>query len=281
MLGLKVGMAAFGLSLMAAAPAFAQVLGAQEQPGSKHAEIAAAETNLNISVGFLHTNYSEGPPDSENGFTPGFTVGGSVLVPSAWSNIDLYSALSYQFSAGNLSYNGHYLVSGAPLNATDRAVFNHVEGRLGLGLPIAGGAVEAIPYLVGGYQSWNRNVSTPGVPGTDEFYSAGMAGAGIKLDIPITATIVGSGSAEMMGIFGAHVDSNSLGIGFGMGNSAQERVSLGLDDALFGPLHLQASADVTHFNYAGSKPSDASFGLYEPTSTTTQVGVNLGVSYSF
>ena len=167
------------------------------------------------------------------------------------------------------------------MNATDRAVFNQVQGRLGLGLPIASGAAEAIPYLAAGYQSWNRNVSNPGIVGTDEFYSAAAVGGGLKLDIPITATIVGSGSAEMMGIFGAHVDSNSLGIGFGMGNSAQERVSLGLDDALYGPLHLQASADLTHFNYAGSKPSDASFGLYEPTSTTTQVGVNLGVSYSF
>jgi hypothetical protein len=267
--------AALGISLLTAAPALAQEL------QSSHAEIAAAETNINLSVGFMHTNYSEGPPDSESGFTPGFGVGASVLVPSAFRNIDLYSSLAYQFNAGNLNYNGHFLISGLPVAATDHAVFNNIEGRLGLGFPIAGGAAEAIPYIAGGYQSWNRNVENPGVIGTDEFYSAGLAGGGIKLDIPITATIVASGSAEMLGIFGAQVTSDSLGVGFSMGNSAQERVSLGLDDALSGPLHLQASAALTHFNYAGSKPSESTFGLYEPLSTTTQVGVNLGISYSF
>jgi hypothetical protein len=275
MLGLRLGIATIGLSLFAASPVLAQVL------QSSHAEIAAAETNININTGFMHTNYSEGPPDSESGFTYGFGVGGSVLVPSAFTNIDLYSTLAYHFSAGNLDYNGHYLISGLPATATDNAVFNNIDAQLGLGFPLAGGALEAIPYLAMGYQSWNRNVNMKGAIGSDEFYSSGLAGGGLKLDIPVTATIVASGSAEMLDMFGAHIMNNSFGIGFNMGNSAQERVSLGVDDALSGPLHVQASADLSHFNYAGSKPSDANFGLYEPLSNTTQVSVNLGVSYSF
>jgi hypothetical protein len=275
MRGLRLGIATLGTALLTTAPALAQ------QMSGAHSEIATAETNLNISLGFLHTHYSEGAPDSESGFSPGFGVGASALLPSAFPNIDLYSALSYEFNAGNLNYNGHYLYSGAPLSATDRAVFNHVEGRLGLGLPLAGGAVEAIPYLAAGYQSWNRNIDIKGAIGTDEFYSSAMVGGGVKLDIPITATIVASGSAEMLGMVGAHVENNDFGLGFGMGNSAQERVSLGLDDALYGPLHLQASAGLSHFNYAGSKPSASTDELYEPLSSTTQVGVNLGVSYSF
>jgi hypothetical protein len=275
MIGLRLGIVTFGISLLAAAPVLAQEL------QSSHAEIAAAETNINLSIGFMHTNYSEGSLDSENGFTPGFGVGASVLLPSAFRNIDLYSSLTYQFNAGNLNYNGHYLISGLPVTATDHAVFNNIEGRLGLGFPIAGGAAEAIPYIAAGYQSWNRNVENPGVVGTDEFYSSGLVGGGLKLDIPITATVVASGSAELLGMFGAHVTSNTLHNGFDMGGSAQERVSLGLDDALGGPLHLQASAALTHFNYSGSKPSEATYGLYEPLSTTTQVGVNLGLSYSF
>ena len=275
MRGLRLGVAAFGLSLFAAAPVLAQEL------PSKHAEIAAAETNINISVGFMHTDYSEGELDSEHGFTPGFGVGGSVLVPSAFTNVDLYSSLAYGFSAGSLTYNGHYLFTGEPLTATDNAVFNNIDARIGLGFPLAGGAMEAIPYIAAGYQSWNRNINVSGSIGTDEFYSAGMAGGGLKLDIPLTATVVASGSAEMLGMFGAHVSNNNFGLGFSMGNSSQERVSLGVDDALSGPLHLEASANLAHFNYAGSKPSDATYGLYEPLSTTTQVSVNLGVSYSF
>lgn len=275
MQGLRIGFLACGVSLLALAPALAQV--AQDP----HATVKAAETNINVSLGFIHTGYSEGPPDQEHGFTPGFTVGGSVLVPSAFQNLDLYSALSYSFHAGNLTYDGHYLYSGLPVTATDNAVFNNINARLGLGIPLSGGAVEVIPYLALGYQSWNRNVNNPGVIGTDEFYSAGLAGGGVKLDIPVSATIVLSGTAEMLDMFGAHISSDSLGIGFDMGNSAQERVSLGLDDALYGQLHLQAVAGLSHFNYAGSKPSAESYGYYEPLSNTTQVSVNLGVSYSF
>jgi hypothetical protein len=270
--GLRLGIATFGISLLAAAPVMAQ---------SAHSEIAAAETNLNVSLGFLHENYSEGPLDSESGYMPGFEVGASVLLPSAWSNIDLYSSFAYQFNAGNITYNGHYLVSGLPSTATDRAVLNHLEAKLGLGLPLVGGALEAIPFLSGGYQSWNRNIDNKGVIGTDEFYSSASLGGGVKLDIPVTATIVASGSAEMLDMLGSHVQSDSFGFGFNMGNSTQERVSLGLDDALAGPLHLLVSADMMHFNYAGSKPSIGSYGLYEPLSNTTQVGMNLGVSYSF
>src|SRR6516165_4418166 len=268
MRGLRLGFLACGVSLLALTPALAQ------EVNSSHATIAAAETNINISVGFMHTQYSEGPPDSENGFTPGFGVGASALLPSAWQNIDYYAAFAYQFNAGNLTYNGHYLYSGAPLTATDRAVFNRIQARMGLGFPLAGGALEIIPYFTAGYQSWNRNIDVEGAQGTDEFYSSALVGGGLKLDIPITATIVASGGAEFLGMVGNHVDNNLVGIGFGMGNSAQQRISLGLDSVLYGPLHLQANANWTHFNYAGSKPSYATYGYFEPLSSTTQVGVN-------
>lgn len=272
----RLGVLTVGISLLALAPAAAQMF------ASPHAEIAAAETNINLSIGFMHTGYSEGPPDSESGFTPGFGVGASVLLPSAFTDIDLYSALAYQFSAGDLSYTGHYLFyPNIPVTATDNAVFNNINARFGLGFPLAGGALEAIPYVTMGYQSWNRNDNNPNTIGSDEFYSAGMAGGGFKLDVPVTGTVVASGTAELLGMFGAHISNNDFGLGFSMGNSAQERVSLGVDDAISGPLHVQATAGWTHFNYAGSKPSDASYGLYEPLSTTNQVIVNLGVSYSF
>ena len=274
MSGLRFGLAALGFSLLTSAPVLAQEV-------NQHAEIAAAETNINLSVGFMHTNYSEGSPDSEEGFTPGFDVGGSVLLTSVFPNIDLYSMLSYQFNAGNLTYNGHYLYTGQPVTATDRAVFNQIDARLGLGLPIDGGAMEAIPFISAGYKAWNRNVENKNVIGTDEFYSSALVGGGVKLDIPVTSAVVVSGTAEMQAMVGNHLSADSLGLGWDLGDSAQERISLGVDDALSGPLHLQASANWTHFNYAGSKPTAETYYFYEPLSTTNQFGINLGVSYSF
>lgn len=272
---LRLGALTMGVSLLASAPAMAQ------QTTPAHATIAAAETNINVSLGFMHTDYSEGSLDSEKGFTPGFGVGASALLPSAFPNIDLYTAFTYKFSAGNLNYSGHYLYSGLPATATDRAVFNNIDARLGLGFPLANSAVEIIPYLTAGYQSWNRNDDIKGATGTDEFYSSAVLGGGMKVDVPVTPTLVFSGSAEFLGMVGAHVTSDTLGNGFDMGDSAQERVSLGVDQALSGQIHFFAGANLTHFNYAGSKPTAESGYYYEPLSNTTQVGMNLGISYSF
>lgn len=288
MIGLRFGRAALGMSLLTAAPVLAQ-----DVPNFSHAEIQAAETNLNLSVGFMHTNYSEGPPDSENGFAPGFGVGASALLPSAFQNIDLYSALFYQFNAGNLNYNGHEenLLTQAvtPAQGTDRAVFNRIEGRLGLGFPLANGQVEIIPYITAGYMSWNRNIDNAGPIGTDEFYRTALVGVGAKVDATVTSSLVLSASAQFSGLVASNVTFDSFDEGHTMGDSGDERVSLGLNQSVSGPLHVFASATVDHFNYAGDKFNDNNiivagpyaYQIAEPTSSTTQVGVNLGVSYSF
>lgn len=290
MLGLRFGIATFGISLLAAAPALAQ-----NTMNGAHAEIAAAETNLNVSLGFTHTQYHENlsPGDDESGFAPGFGIGASVLVPSAFPNIDLYSALAYQFNAGNLHYNGHevnFLTQATrPYQATDRAVFNRLEGRLGLGVPLADGALELIPYVSAGYMSWNRNIDNKGVIGTDEFYSTGLIGVGTKLDAVLTNSLVASVNAQWSGLVASHVTFNSFGFGHSTGVSGDESVSLGLDQSLSGPMHMFATANLEHFNYAGDKFNlENSFvigneriEIAEPVSSTTQLGVNLGISYSF
>lgn len=291
MIGLRFGLATLGFSLLTVVPALAQ-----DVPNFSHAEIQAAETNLNLSIGFLHQGYHENlaPGDDEDGFAPGFGIGASVLLPSAFQNIDLYSALFYQFNAGNLNYNGHYVnyLSGAvtPATATDRAVFNHIEGRFGLGFPLADGELEVIPYITAGYMSWNRNIDNPGVIGTDEFYRTGLVGLGAKLDATLTSSLVVSLSAQWSALVGSQITFNNFGFGHSMGNSGDARVSLGLDQRVTGPLHVFATASLEHFNYAGDQfnvensiPISSTEALYvrEPLSITTQIGVNLGVSYSF
>jgi hypothetical protein len=257
-----------------------------------HNEVLAAETNLNISGAFMHTQYHENfPPgsgDDENGYMAGFGVGASVLLPHllVFPNVDLYSALNYDFSAGNLDYGGHYLSSGLPVQATDRAVFNRIEARLGLGFPLIGGA-ELIPFIAGGYQSWNRNIENKGQIGTDEFYDTALLGGGVKLDVPLTPALVASASVEMLALIAGNVSFNNVNVNHGLGGSAEERAGLGLDYAVQGPFHVFADADWEHFNYAGNKPTSSTYSpacgceLYEPLSTTTQFGVNLGVAYSF
>ena len=247
--------------------------------------VSAAETNVNLSVGLMSSQFHENvvPGDDESGVIPGFGVGVSALFPTrpgVASSVDIYSALIYNFDAGNIGYSGHYLVSGAPASATDHAVFNRVEARLGLGFPMVGG-MESIPFLAGGYQTWNRNIEAPGTSGTDEFYHSGLFGLGYKLDVPIGAGFVASGTGELLGLAGGGISSANWSSTFGV--TPEERVELGLDDAVFGRFHLFATAYWQHFNYSGTRPESFGYNyyLYEPFSSTTQIGANFGIGYNF
>jgi hypothetical protein len=259
---------------------------AGNEAAARRQQVLAAETNLNLSAGFMHTQYHENLPpgtgDDENGFTAGFGVGASVLLPEHGlpGNADLYTALMYEFSAGNLDYGGHFLISNKPAQATDRAVFNRIEARLGLGFPLEGGA-EFIPFLAAGYQAWNRNIDTTGAIGTDEFYHSGLFGGGMKLDLPIASRTVLSATAEAFALVGGGIALNNFDINHSLGVSAEERISLGMDYDISGPFHVFATGFWEHFNYAGFKPTVNSDFLFEPLSTTTQFGGNLGVAYSF
>ena len=256
-----------------------------------HQEILAAETNLNISGAFMHTQYHENllPGDDENGYTGGFGVGASVLLPHllVFPNIDLYSALSYDFSAGNLDYGGHYLASGLPVQATDHAVFNRIEGRFGLGFPLIGG-LEVIPFIAAGYQSWNRNIENPGQIGTDEFYRAGLLGGGAEAGRAADPGLVVSASAEMLGADRGQCRASTMWISATASAVPARSVS---GSGWTTPSTVRSTSSATanweHFNYAGNKPTLSTYyapcrcEYYEPLSTTTQFGVNLGVAYSF
>jgi hypothetical protein len=249
---------------------------------SGHDAIIAAESNISLSAGFMHTQYHEnlreGTGDDESGFTYGLGAGVSGLIPNPIIRADLYTDLQYDFDAGDITYGGHYLFTGLPAQATDNTVFNRLELRLGAGLPLAEN-VELIPFVAGGYQSWNRNVNQKDQIGTDEFYRAGLLGGGVKLDYAATPALVLSVTGEALAVLGGGTRSNSFGLNLQFGPSGEERVELGADYAVTRVFHVFSRLDWEHFNYTGSKPDV--YGFYEPLSTTTQFGANLGVAYSF
>jgi hypothetical protein len=256
--------------------------GAQGFAMSGHDAIIAAESTISLSAGFMHTQYHEniveGAGDDENGFTYGLGAGVSGLIPNPVIRADLYTALQFDFDAGNITYGGHYLFSGLPAYATDNAVFNRLEARLGVGLPLADN-VELIPFVAGGYQAWNRNINQKNEIGTDEFYRAGLMGGGVKLDVAASPRLVLSATAEALAVLGGGTRANLFGLNLEFGPSGEERVEFGADYAVTRPFHVFAKLDWEHFNYTGSKPDV--YGFYEPLSTTTQFGANLGVEYSF
>jgi len=249
--------------------------------------VLAAENNFEINLDVMHTQYHENFPapggDDEAGWDPGFGVGASVLLPTQPGNpgaLDYYASLAYNFNAGHIRYYGHtQLYQGnEPLDAADQAVFQRIEARLGAGFPILGGG-ESIPFIIGGYQAWNRNVDFTYGVGGGEFYHSGLFGAGWKFDQPIGSALVASLTGAFYGLAGGGNSNAYIDFGRGFGVTPEERVDLGLDDAIAGHFHMFSSAFWEHFNYSGTRPD--AFGDYEPFNTTTQFGLNIGAAYSF
>jgi len=243
--------------------------------------IAAAETQLRLGLSAGYGNYEENlfPQDTESGALVGFTAGASALVPSGMGGAlpDLYTDLGYDFSAGFLNYNGNLQAPGyPPYQASDNAYYNTAIVRLGLGAPLSNG-MEVIPYIAGGYQNWYRNIG--GAGGYSEFYQAGLAGGGIKLDVATSPGFVLSASAEGLAVIGGGVSVPSQNFSADFGNSAEERVSLDADYRLSNAWHAFAGLGVTHYEYSGSKPGAS--GIYEPLSTTLQINSLFGIAYGF
>jgi len=247
-----------------------------------------AETSVYLDANMMQTQYQvHGGGQSENGFAPGFGVGASALLPTHPNNpnnVDFYTALDYQFNAGNLSYNGGLFNTQTQvttsISATERAVFQRIEARIGAGFQTGG--VEIIPFFAAGYQSWNRNVDITDVSISGDFYHAALLGFGGKLDVPVGDTLVASGTAEVLGLVGGGVTINNQDFGHSMGATPEERLEFGLDDAVGAHFHLFAKGYWEQFNYAGTQP--VSYGIYSlsrPFSTTSQYGVNIGAGYTF
>jgi hypothetical protein len=247
--------------------------------------VQAAETTLTFDAAAMHTQYHENLQvgDDESGYTAGFGIGASLLQPldpRRRDGLDYYAAMAYDFHAGNIKYAGHYQ-SGVPADADDRTVFQRIELRMGVGVPLILGA-EFIPFAAGGYQAWNRNVDGPNSYYGGEFYRSFLFGAGFKFDVPLTPTLVTSATAELLGLAGGGITGNGYDFGRGFGVTPQERFELGLDDAVTQHFHVFTRAYWEHFNYSGTRPQYyTTYYIYEPFSTTTQFGVNLGAAYSF
>jgi hypothetical protein len=226
--------------------------------------VAAMETSLFLGGGFMHQQ-----AHGQSGISAGLSAGGGVLLPSGPAdNFDYYASLAYDYNPG---------VAAAKLPNAEDASFNRVEARLGVGLPLARG-VEVIPFLAGGYQQWHRPVLAGAGVWAAETCHAGLFGGGARLDIPLTSTLVAAGSGEVLALAAGGVSGNLRGVTVspgGFGVTPEERVTLGLDDALLGPLHIFAQAYWTHFTGSG-----AAAPYYEPGGAM-QEGVNLGIGYSF
>jgi len=241
--------------------------------------IRAAETSvrLGLTTGYGSYGRMDFGQSSENGGLIGITAGFSDLSPSSVPGFllpDLYANAGYDFSAGVAS--GPKEIIGTPFSAHDNAFYNTATIRLGAGTPV-GVHMELIPYVVAGYQNWSRNTAGPG--GYGEFYQSELLGGGVRFDIAGSPRVVFSASAEGFAVIGGAGAAPSQNFNGGMGDSAEERVSLDADYRLNRTWHAFAGLGVNHFAYAGERSAPPVMG--EPGGAALQISSMFGLAYGF
>lgn len=250
--------------------------------------IVAANNEVGMAVTGNLTNYQEratpGPADTESGWQPGFSLKGTYM-GNVYGLPDVYAAIHYARSSGNIAYHGAVQTAHGdiPYTGTDNATFNRVMARLGMGFHITcpHHGMMITPYIAGGYQSWNRNLR--GAFGYKENYSAGLVvGAGALFQYAVTPRFVVSGDTEVLAVVGGGMTPHIFNGVFGsasFGTSAEEKMTLGVDYRITGPLHVYSNVSLTHYNYTGGPLAIP--GASEPSSATNQFGMSLGLAYQF
>lgn len=243
--------------------------------------IVVANNEAGVAATGTLMNYLENSPtspsDSETGWMPGFSAKYSLMGDYFPAVENLYFSVNYQFSSGNIAYKGGYIGRPGVLDSTTGETTNRVVARIGKAFSLSRN-IMLTPYIAGGYQGWNRKLSSSEV----EDYSAELAGIGAKLQYALNRRMVLGVGAEWLAILGGSMTPHiaqlrDLGVA-SFDVSGEEKVGFNADYRISGPFHIYGGVNYTHFNYTGGLLNG---GFFEPSSTTNLLGMNLGLAYAF
>ena len=255
--------------------------------------ILAANNEIGIAATGTLMNYQEyfspaqthGKSDAESGWMPGFAANYSLMGDYFPSLPNLYFDVHYDYASGGLHYQGFLQKPGLPnTQTTDNATTQRVLARLGIGFPMGQSALLT-PYVAGGYQSWDRNLSAT----QKEHYQGKLIGAGLRYQYVPISRLVLSANVEGLAIIGGGTTPSGTPLADHLGNapfetSGEEKIAINADYQLSGPWHVFGGLNFTHFNYTGghlNSPLATQLGSFEPPSSTNLLGMDLGLAYAF
>lgn len=251
---------------------------------SAHADniFESVNTQLTASAGGQNINYKETQQnqklDSEKGFQAAYQ--GKVSVQHDMLGLkDIYLSASFAFAKGRTDYDGYLqdrLGDLTPYQASTRDNTTDIAIKVGKAFPMTPKG-QVIYYVYYGYHQWLRDSTSS--YGYDEHYRHHSVGVGMLGQYAMTPQLVFSIEGSVGGTFAASMNASNTSGKFSLGSNATLMGALGLDYALTRHLHVNAAYQVTHFKYGQSSVNTA--GYYEPTSTTTNQTVQLGLGYAF
>ncbi len=237
-----------------------------------------ANNEIGLSFNSIGQYYTERIGDNETGRISGINISASSL--GNFFTVPLvYEHLGFSNSFGNFNYTD----SAAGVNTTDNTQIFSASARIGKAF-LLNSRTMLIPYLSYGYRKWDRNIaSTSSVTGYQEIYSYNDLGLGLLADYTPVSNLVVKGRVQYAEMLSNSMDANNLpgypSMTFSLGNRPVIAIGLGLDYAVYGPLHLTAGIKYVKTYFGKSVINEA--GSYEPSSMTENIVYNAGLAYSF
>ena len=272
---------------LAAAVLFAGAVLASRPAAADEFDIRKADNGLSLGIGESNLDYREtgagatpasSALDAENGWLPtanlsyGFLSGPRMLIPNLYLHLDLSGSL------GNTRYTGATLYTDIPITATTKDQFYSGDAQIGIGIPVVRNTL-VIPFIEGGYRYWNRNLGS--ATGIEDYQNGEFMGGILAQYSPFSRWVFAlSGSAGTT--IGAQMTSSGGGNPnqtFQLGSTMVWQAQGSIGYRLTNNIELTAAAQYLSFGY-GQSPI-AGNGFYEPTSTTQQTTLLLGVTWEF
>jgi len=246
---------------------------------------------LEASFTPFHIDYREDvtPPlkSTESGWLPGF----GLVYGYKGKNYGPYARLALDLTVANTNYDGSDQV-GNPLLGTTRNVFVRGEGNLGLTLfSTLHPPRDFTAYTGLGYRFWERGLGGD-TSGYREHYSGRYVPVGMRVGYRVNEKWSGAVDASARIMFGGSimVYLSDLDPGF---NDPQMSLGSRPGWRVEAPVYYQYWSFTPWFEYSAigrsnseevtynGQPLNPRIAVYEPSSTTYQIGLRVGARVSF
>ena len=234
---------------------------------------AATDKVNSVEVSLNHYNYSyeerQGSyvPDSEKAWMNG----AHLSYKSQDSNTKEYWEVRYDKTNQNTHYDGHYLVSGLPVQSTTE---NRISDfQVVYAVPINDKKNQYV-YAGIGNRNWKRSLSA----NQNETYEWSYIPVGYRNEFKINKKVDGAVDVSAKFMFDGTMKAEEDNMKFTLGNKPGFRAEVPITYKMDTEWALKLTP---WYEFSAIGRSNVVGGYYEPDSVTHQYGVNVGVQYSF
>lgn len=258
-------------------------------PGAAAAQtVTTALSQISVNAEYLSQNYHEtddaqnGAFDREIGTIPGVSVDAGYIASPYAALPNLFLGGEFEYNYGNITYHGTTLSGTARINGETKTRIENGYFEVGQAYYVLSPNLMMIPTIFWGQRDWNRDLEGDYEV---EDYRTMRLGAALHIAYSFTSRLTAIERVGIAEMLAPDMQLNLDGSTYKFRQGAQPvaEAESGFDYRIGANWHVRASADITGFTFGASNEVSYSTdeGLLEPSSSTTDVSVKIGVGYSF